>query len=111
MAVNWHLQYLSRVYFFLKACLGTLYNPLHHSRSGMARDRAGYNAFEQHAIRATAVARLAAAAGYVKNPDTKPANPNPPESKRIFWIIPNYRTSPSLHRSSHDSQAETHDRY
>ena len=25
------------------------------------------------------------------------ANPAPPENKRIFWIIPNYRTSPSLH--------------
>lgn len=28
---------------------------------------------------------------------TAGANPNPPESKRIFWIIPNYRTSPTLH--------------
>ena len=27
------------------------------------------------------------------------ASPNPPQpkDKRIFWIIPNYRTSPSLH--------------
>ena len=24
-------------------------------------------------------------------------NPDQPEDKRIFWIIPNYRTSPSLH--------------
>jgi hypothetical protein len=30
---------------------------------------------------------------------TTPPTPNvtPPEDKRIFWIIPNYRTSPSLH--------------
>jgi hypothetical protein len=29
---------------------------------------------------------------------TSPApNPTQPEDKRIFWIIPNYRTSPSLH--------------
>jgi hypothetical protein len=35
--------------------------------------------------------------GTLKGSNTKPANPNPPESKRIFWIIPNYRTSPSLH--------------
>lgn len=33
--------------------------------------------------------------GVLKN--TTSANPNPPESKRIFWIIPNYRTSPTLH--------------
>jgi hypothetical protein len=26
-----------------------------------------------------------------------PPNPAQPEDKRIFWIIPNYRTSPSLH--------------
>jgi len=24
------------------------------------------------------------------------ANPTPPESKRLFWIVPNYRTSPTL---------------
>lgn len=35
--------------------------------------------------------------GTLKNSETKGTNPNPPESKRIFWIIPNYRTSPSLH--------------
>ncbi|MBV8569325.1 MAG: hypothetical protein JO319_01825 [Acidobacteriaceae bacterium] len=35
--------------------------------------------------------------GTLKTDDTKNGNSNPPESKRIFWIIPNYRTSPSLH--------------
>ena len=29
--------------------------------------------------------------------DATSANPNPPNDKRIFWIIPNYRTSPTLH--------------
>ena len=28
---------------------------------------------------------------------SSPPNPDQPEDKRIFWIIPNYRTSPSLH--------------
>jgi hypothetical protein len=28
---------------------------------------------------------------------TPPPNPAEPEDKRILWIIPNYRTSPSLH--------------
>lgn len=35
--------------------------------------------------------------GALKDGSVKSANPNAPESKRIFWIIPNYRTSPSLH--------------
>jgi hypothetical protein len=33
-------------------------------------------------------------------------NPAPPEDKRIFWIIPNYRTSPSLHPYKPLSAAE-----
>ena len=34
----------------------------------------------------------------LKNPQTAPANARPagPENKRIFWIIPNYRTYPTL---------------
>lgn len=35
--------------------------------------------------------------GTLKNGAVKSSSPSPPESKRIFWIIPNYRTSPSLY--------------
>jgi hypothetical protein len=48
--------------------------------------------------RVLVVALFAILSNVLLGQQTSPAaNPAPPEDKRIFWIIPNYRTSPSLH--------------
>jgi hypothetical protein len=54
------------------------------------------NMFSRSAVWLLALSVFMSTLAMAQTPSPTPTTTQP-ESKRIFWIIPNYRTSPSLH--------------
>ena len=62
-----------------------------------SQSKAGKGASIQTVDHVNLIASLVVCSGVVLGQQTPPADPAPsPEAKRLLWIVPNYRTSPSI---------------